>query len=177
MRFLLKCAAVSCAVCLVSVSQPANADAVHKPDPGVITVDYRCGDDMMWAFDWDTGTLTFSGSGEMWDFTEKNVPWKNMTYSVHQIAFDGAIESIGDYAFQDCIMLKSVAIPTQITRIGDRAFRRCAQLEEISLPDGLTEIGDAAFLDDRLETVSLPETVRSIGASAFEDNKYLTAVC
>ena len=36
----------------------------------------QCGDNLYWSFDEDTGTLTITGSGDMWNYDSYNdTPW------------------------------------------------------------------------------------------------------
>jgi Leucine-rich repeat (LRR) protein len=53
------------------------------------------------------------------------------------------VETIGDYAFRDCIALSSINIP-QVTSIGKYAFLGCTSLSSIIIPK-VTSIGEHAF--------------------------------
>ena len=86
--------------------------------------------------------------------------------SVYQ---DGAVTSIGDYAFEDCIGLTSVTIPDSVTSIGYYAFYNRISLTSVSIPDGVTSIGGRAFYNCiSLTSVTIPDSVTSIGSYAFE---------
>ncbi len=52
---------------------------------------------------------------------------------------------IADYAFKDCINLKSVSMWADITEIGDYAFVGCSELSKISIPNSTKKIGSHAF--------------------------------
>ena len=54
-------------------------------------------------------------------------------------------ESIGSYAFSDCIILTSVTIPNSVTSIGNSAFAWCYSLESVTIPNSVISIGDYAF--------------------------------
>jgi hypothetical protein len=83
------------------------------------------------------------------------------------------IETVGEYAFQDCDRLKTVNLP-KAENIGTYAFADCDRLETVDLPKA-ENIGEYAFRLTALETVSLPEAV-TIGGTAFEDCDRLETV-
>lgn len=59
---------------------------------------------------------------------------------------DGAlVTSIGDYAFQHCVKITSIELPSTITNIGYSAFYGCLKLESINIPDSVTKIEYGAF--------------------------------
>ena len=87
------------------------------------------------------------------------------------------LESIGQFAFQDCSSLTSVTIPDGVTSIGSSAFEYCGSLESVTIPDGVTSIGDSAFNGcSSLTSVTIPDGVTSIGDSAFYCCDNLTTV-
>lgn len=48
-------------------------------------------------------------------------------------------------AFQDCIQLREVTLPTMLETIEDGAFAGCTALEVIEIPNSVAEIGEAVF--------------------------------
>ena len=51
-----------------------------------------------------------------------------------------------DYsAFEGCIGLTSLDIPSGVTEIGSSAFEGCSGLTSLDIPSGVTEIGRSAF--------------------------------
>ena len=79
------------------------------------------------------------------------------------------ITSIGYAAFENCLDLTSVSLPSTITSIGSKAFYNCENLFEIGIPENVTSIGDYAFFHCiQMRNVYLPETLASLGESAFE---------
>ena len=78
------------------------------------------------------------------------------------------VTEIGDNAFFNCRLLKSVTIPESVTKIGDLAFYNCGKLSEIVLPSSITSIGNNAFdACQGLKSVIFSVGLRSIGKSAF----------
>ncbi len=84
------------------------------------------------------------------------------------------LTEVSDYAFYNCVSLKSITIPDTITSIGREAFSGCAALETLEFEqnttnsDKLTEIGESAFYQCyTLKEVELPATVKTVGKAAF----------
>ena len=108
------------------------------------------------------------------------------------IDIPASVDSIGNYAFNNCqlnslIMLNSslkaigdfsfcsnqleiVNIPASVEHIGVSAFQS-NNMTSLTLNEGLTEIGGAAFADNNIADVLLPSTLNSIGVGAFASNK------
>ena len=75
---------------------------------------------------------------------------------------------IGDYAFQNCNSLKSVAIGNSVTSIGDVAFYGCSSLTSITIPDSVISIGNYVFYGcSSLTSITIPDSVTEIGGHAF----------
>ncbi len=87
------------------------------------------------------------------------------------------VTGIGDYAFSDCVRLRSVKLPDSVTSIGDLAFLFCRYLTSVTLSEGLTKIGDSAFSNcGMLTSVTIPYGVTDIGDNAFYNCQALTSV-
>lgn len=77
------------------------------------------------------------------------------------------ITSIGEYAFQGCI-LSSITIPNRVTSIETGTFAACGQLLNIMIPNGVKYINRTAFNNCvSLSTVTFPDGLVSIGDVAF----------
>ena len=155
----------------------------------------RCGDSITWTLD-DSGNLTLSGSGEMWNYGYVTSPFKD--YGIKTVTIEYGITSIGDYvfrgccgmteltlpdgvtsienyAFDSCIGLTKLILPNSVRSIGDYAFRGCSGLTELILPNSVTSIVDGAFAGcSGLTELTLPNSVRSIGNDAFNGCSGLT---
>ncbi len=138
-----------------------------EPLPDGILGMGSCGTDMTWSLD-DAGTLTFTGSGAMNDFSADRTPWWSLRASIQRIAFSGNITSIGNYAFSCCNKLTEVSIPDSITHIGENAFVSCTGLTDINIGDGVVSIGSYAFSScTALTKIEIPKNVTIIGDDAF----------
>lgn len=127
----------------------------------------RCGDSITWTLD-DSGNLTLSGSGEMWNNGYDDSPFKD--YEIRKATVKYGITSIGESAFLGCRGMTELTLPNSVTSIGGNAFEGCTGLTELILPNSVTSIGNAAFVDcSGLTELILPNSVTSIGNSAFAD--------
>ena len=64
-----------------------------------------------------------------------------------EVEFDdkGALQVIGESAFERCSALRRVTLPPGVTKLGESAFQECCNLAELNLNEGLRTIGDDAF--------------------------------
>ena len=102
----------------------------------------RCGDSITWTLD-DSGNLTLSGSGEMWNYGYNNSPFKG--YEIRKATVEYGITSIGESAFQGCSGMTKLTLPSSVASIGEYAFSGCSGLTELTLPNSLESIGYHAF--------------------------------
>ncbi len=136
----------------------------------------KCGDDLTWTINADK-VLAISGTGEMWDFTSKIIPWNDNNNVIESVLVSNGVTSIGSRAFCNCRNLKSVTIPDSVERISDDAFSGCGKLKSIVIPDSVASIGDHAFSDcSGLTSVTIPDSVSGIGEEAFCNCGSLTSV-
>ena len=105
------------------------------------------GENITWTFDDSTGTLTFSGSGDMADTPAGEfTPWeKNFRTEVKHIIINDGITNIGMNAFYTIEKAVDIHIPQSVTVIKDGALKGCESIEELRLPNGLKSIGSGAF--------------------------------
>ena len=89
----------------------------------------RCGDSITWTLD-DSGNLTLSGSGEMWNNGYDDSPFKD--YEIRKATIEDGITSIGKYAFYGCSGLTELALPNSVTSIEEKAFSDCSGLAKIT---------------------------------------------
>ncbi len=128
----------------------------------------KCGENLTYAAQPESGLLVIEGYGAMWDFTDENVPWLSLCSRIRTVRFDGSVSYVGANAFKNCTALSSVTLPTDLRDIGPFAFSGCGMLRTLNLPAGLASIGDAAFARcDELTEIVLPETLQSLGCAAF----------
>jgi len=138
-----------------------------------------CGKNLTWAYEKATGTLTISGTGDMYgyyreasdpdeDWYYSNAPW--IDESVKTVIVEEGVTSIGSGAFLEIGSLTEITLPSTLTYIGSHAFDYCYSLQEIVFPDSLTTIADRAFISCYgLNRIRLPGNDRfQIGEYAFD---------
>ena len=145
----------------------------------------KCGDNVTYSLDTETGVLTISGTGNMRDYTVKqynsyifrNTFLDSNDQYVKKLIIDFGVTSIGEYSFYNCTRLESVTIPDSVTSIGSCAFSGCTSLTSVIIPNSVTSIGWYAFSGcTNLTSITIPDSVTSIGSYAFEDCTSLTSV-
>lgn len=104
------------------------------------------GNNITWNFDEVTGTLTLSGSGEMYNLSPgEGAEWHAYYNKVKKIVINEGISSIGTNAFCGLEKAESIKIPHSVKTIYSGALQGCESIEEVHLPNNLTNIGTNAF--------------------------------
>ena len=104
------------------------------------------GNNITWNFDEVTGTLTLSGSGEMYNLSPgEGAEWHAYYHKVKKIVINEGISSIGTNAFYGLEEAESIKIPHSVKTIYSGALQGCESIEEVHLPNNLTNIGTNAF--------------------------------
>lgn len=135
-------------LCIVVALLPVNVTAFTSiVDSGI------CGDNLTWTLD-DAGTLTISGTGNMYDYEVSasemwdiysTTPWKNHMFKIKSVIFEKGITKIGDQAFQYCKNLSSVQFSNTITNLGFGSF--CStDIEYIFIPKSVVDPYYASFM-------------------------------
>ena len=183
-------AAIVLALCLVLALLPGTAWAEDQ-------LSGECGDNVRWTLT-ESGKLTISGSGKMWD--NYAAPWsrnRDLIKTVEigrgvnhigngsfleckkltSVTIASGVNSIGSSAFSDCDALTSITLPATVSKIGSYAFANCDRLSKVTLPKGLTTIDSYAFRTCvSLKEITLPSGLIALGQSVFEDCRNLTGV-
>lgn len=143
-----------------------------------------CGDNLTWEFDESTGTLTISGTGEMWDFDpylDEPAPWMTQgqwsweNSNIKTVILEDGVTSIGAYAFEGSRGIEDVVFPDTLKSIGTMAFFNNYALRELNFPEELESVGDAAFYASwEIQEIILPYGLKSVGAQAFGSGASLT---
>ncbi len=135
-----------------------------------------CGENVTWTLD-DEGTLTISGTGEMYDYGDScDTPWDAFSEEIKNIVLQEGITNVGECAFGSCILLETVSLPDSLLTIGEYGFYGCP-LTEIKLPGNVTSIGKLAFANCKeLQTITIPASVKTIGEDVFQNCKSLKNV-
>ena len=138
----------------------------------------KCGTNLTWSLDTNTGVLNITGTGAMTNYSSSSsIPWYSYRSNIKTVNIASGVTRIGNYAFSNCDSLTSVTIGNSVTTIGDWAFCDCYNLTSVTIPDSVTTIGDYAFCGcDLLTSVTIPDSVTSIGELAFASCTSLTSI-
>lgn len=139
----------------------------------------KCGDNLTWSVSSD-GTLTISGTGEMYNYKNSvvnndirpNAPWKSLETKPTRLVLEEGITRIGDYAFERCWYLGgTLTIPSTVKVIGESAFMACHGFTgTLRIPEGVTSIQKAAFdACSGIEYVRFPYSLTCIDDWVFYD--------
>ena len=138
-----------------------------------------CGDNLTWSLN-NAGTLTVSGTGDMYDYSmygETVAPWTELADQIKNIVIEDGATNVGNYAFVGCTNLTSVTMPDSVTVISDSAFRNCYALTTVDFSSNLTAVENFAFAYCvNLTAADLGKKVETIGNSAFFDCAALAEV-
>ena len=133
-----------------------------------------CGYFANYTFDTETGLLTISGEGSMYEynFSTNKAPWTADKWKdpdsyatlIKNIVIEEGITEIGN--FELLYSIQSVKFPSSLKKVRDGAFDY-TYFSSAKFKDGLEEIGASAFNKTHLSMISIPATVKEIGESAF----------
>ncbi|MCQ3915481.1 MAG: leucine-rich repeat domain-containing protein [Mycoplasmoidaceae bacterium] len=86
------------------------------------------------------------------------------------------IESIGEYAFDNCTNLCSdLHLPTSLTKLDAYAFRNCKNLTgEAEIPDGISTISQQVFSGSGITSLKFHPGVKKLEAKCFASCKNLS---
>ena len=164
------------------------AEALEQEN-GTAVATGTCGDNLTWSLS-DDGTLTISGTGDMYNYNDVapyNIsPWYHDLTSSNSGGYSGVsiknviiregVTSIGDNAFLGCGKISSIEFPDSLTSIGKSAFNPSPALNEVTLPPNLVDLGAYAFAGGNFSSIEIPEGVTSIKKYTFSGCKKLISI-
>lgn len=107
---------------------------------------------------------------------------------LHPFAFNGCVEmttvklpstlgEIGHHTFNSCLKLKEIDLPGHLVTLGSEAFHDCYELTRVTLSDELMEIGEYTFYYcSKLTEITIPASVTKIDIGAFDGCNGLTSM-
>lgn len=87
------------------------------------------------------------------------------TTLIRAVTIPNSVERVGNGAFQKCNILSSAQINNGV--IEDYAFNECISLKTVTIGGGVKSIGQYAFCATSISKITIPESVESIGHAAF----------
>lgn len=128
----------------------------------------KCGTNLTWSLDYETGVLKISGTGSMTNRSSGNSPFYG-NKRIKAATIEKGVTSIGDYAFENCVNMSSVNFPDSLKTVGKFAFSGCKSFGSVPVNNKVEVIGDGAFNGcGKITTITLCTGFKSIGADAFE---------
>ena len=135
----------------------------------------KCGDNVSYTYDKNTGELIISGSGAMYNYSNGSSPFSGS--DIKTVTVKKGVTRVGNSAFDSCKSLKKATITDTVKIIGDDAFYKCENLVSVKLPKNLERINYRAFgFCDALKTIDLPDNLKNIVGSAFWSCESLESV-
>lgn len=114
----------------------------------------------------DNSNVHITGKGEI---TINDVASYNDTIGIKSAILTDRCTAIGEGAFNGCLSLQHISLPSSLRIIENGAFNGCG-LVELIIPEGTQILGDGAISDcSDLETLVLPGSLSSIGYLGFLD--------
>ena len=186
----LRFVAVFMAVLMTAVYLPlSEIDTVFDVEASAIVTNGKVnlGSNIKWTYDNKSRTITVSGSGAMYNFSngDDGQRWDELVLGLthypnkdaRNLVISNGITSIGNNAFNGLKGITNVTIPESVTSIGTGAFRGCEALTSVKIPSKVTVINNDTFYGcTSLSSVNINEGITSIGANAFRDTKVSSVV-
>ena len=114
--------------------------------------------------------------------------YKYVPSSLKTVVVTGG-KNIGNDAFRNCNLIKSIILPDSVTNIGDNAFYGCSKLAIVTInennsvyasQDGILynkEKTQFVYIPNALSgAITIPDGITSIDSSAFENRRSITSV-
>ena len=89
----------------------------------------QCWENLYWKY--EGHTLTISGTGNMYDYNENDMPWLLFRDTTDVVILERGITGIGNNAFNGFVKLGKIELPNTLTSIGANAFAGCRKLYDI----------------------------------------------
>ncbi len=109
-------------------------------------------DGLSWQLTGD-GTLTISGSGQMYPYDPVHEaycgydqrPWHSCRALIHTAVVEEGVTNVGEYAFYDCPNLTQIILADSVTRIDYMAFGDCTGLTAVTIGKNVRTVGDCSY--------------------------------
>ena len=89
----------------------------------------QCGENLYWKY--EGHTLSISGTGNMYDYNENDMPWLLFRDTTDVVILGRGITGIGNNAFNGFVKVGKIELPSTLTSIGANAFAGCRKLYDI----------------------------------------------
>ena len=130
----------------------------------------KVGDDITWSYDEVTKTLTFTGTGAMWD---DSLMMAYATYPVEKVVIGEGITHVGRYKLYFLAdaetkahntTLKEIVFPSTIKTLGNCSICGLDGIEVFAIPEGIETAEKQVFMScDGIKEITFPSTMNSLG--------------
>ena len=147
-----------------------------------LTYSGKCGENLTWTFNDETGALEISGNGVMDNYAVMFMPWHHVRSDIKNVNITNGVEGICDYSFFGYPALATVSIAESVAHIGASAFAQCYELTSISVDSQnayySSDNSGVLFNKNKTELIqypaasaqtsyTIPDSVETIGADTF----------
>lgn len=152
---------ISLLICLCMIASAFSFISSAAP-----ATEGKCGDNVFWSFDAETGELVIEGEGAMYDYEPRLVPW--MDLEVKGVDICDGITHIGRAAFAGFNQLTEITMSDSVLSIGKYAISDCPMLTDLKISESLISVATFGIAwCEKLTSVRIPATLESIGYKAF----------
>ena len=143
----------------------------------------NAGPHLSWSFDTETGVLSITGTGEMFNWFDtsgdnyddtdfyKKLPWRAYRSQITSVNIADGVTSIGTNSFYFCENLPSIVIPSSVYKIENSAFFSCRSLSSVTFENPSTIIAAHAFrYCQSLTTIELPANIKNLNELSFSSS-------
>ena len=171
MRSKIIIAALLCAVIPLGTAElPSGVPVSLSAEAATVIDSGTCGKNVTWQLD-SSGTLTVSGTGEMYgqsDDTFPVIPWNEKKDLIKKVVIGKGITKIGRCNFTYCNNLVSVTFPDTLKTIGEGNFIYCTALTSVVIPDSVTTIEGSNFSGCKnLADITIPSSAKVEGGAFY----------
>lgn len=133
-------------------------------------------DNISWAYDTKTNTLTISGSGPMKDYdNKKDTPWYSYRTKAKYVVIEEGVTRIGSRSFADFNNYSSTIggrvefkFPSTLKSIGAYAFDYASTFGDLVIAENVTDIESYAFANARINgRLYIKAPVKKLEANSF----------
>ncbi len=109
----------------------------------------QCGNNMFWSLDEATGTLTISGTGDMYTVVDglewvDEILWRPEWWhndNVKHIVIEDGVEHLSNFAFRYNFYVESIQLPSTLKELPDLGvFASREIITQLTIPEGITTI-------------------------------------
>lgn len=161
---------------LIEEDNAENSDTDSTYAEHTVTASGECGSNLIWTL--EDGTLTISGTGDMYDYDwgydegyYTTAPWFKYADILTNLVIEEGITRIGECAFRELSgFTGNLTIPSSVSYIAFYAFEGCSGFTGLTIPSSVSYIGYCAFdgCNGFTGNLIIPSSVSYINSFAFD---------